>query len=515
MQIEQLEEQTRSVESGDHGFAQGRVAILVESPTTRRLLEGLLLQLELTALPLRGEIPEAEELAKCELVVADETSADLVRQLMQGRERFEDVVNPAIIAVRQRGVPKAVRTDEPEQPHGFAAMLTLPQDPALILAQLSVTLYAYRSFVRRYRSAMDELNLNRRIFRSVTSGISIADATAPDLPLVYVNPAFELMTGYSLEEVQGKNCRFLQREDRDQPALTLIREALAEKREVVAILKNYRKDGSFFWNELSMSPIRNRDGKVTHIVGIQMDVTARVEFEAALRESEKLAAVGRLAASIAHEINNPLESLTNLIFLARAAEDPMVVKQYLTQADAELVRASHITSQSLRFYRQSTKPMAVRPSEILEGVVHLYEAKLINANIDVEMRERSTESVVCLESEIRQVLTNLVRNSIDAMAGSRGRLLLRTRHSTNWATGAQGTMITIADTGTGISEKVQKNLYKAFFSTKGIGGTGLGLWVSAEIVKRHHGSLRVRSSAVPKRSWTVFQLFLPHQGVSG
>ena len=187
---------------------------------------------------------------------------------------------------------------------------------------------------------LEELHLNRRIFRSVTSGISVADATQPEMPLVYVNPAFEVITRYSLEEVIGKNCRFLQRGETDQPGLTVIRQALKEKREVVTVLKNYRKDGSFFWNELSLSPIQNREGVVTHFVGIQTDVTARVEFEAALRESEKLAAVGRLASSIAHEINNPLESVMNLLYLAQKTDDLTETRRYLWLADQELRQVS-------------------------------------------------------------------------------------------------------------------------------------------------------------------------------
>jgi signal transduction histidine kinase len=123
-----------------------------------------------------------------------------------------------------------------------------------------------------------------------------------------------------------------------------------------------------------------------------------------------------------------------------------------------------------------------------------------------------TESIVCFESEIRQVLTNLIRNGIDALTGERRRMLVRSREATEWNTGSKGAMITIADTGSGISPETMKHLYTAFFTTKGISGTGLGLWVSSEIIKRHHGSLRVRSSQKAGQSWTVFQLYLPYQG---
>jgi PAS domain S-box-containing protein len=322
------------------------------------------------------------------------------------------------------------------------------------------------------------------------------------------------MTGYALEEVVGRNCRFLQGEDRDQGPITLLREAIHDRREITVVLKNFRKDGTSFWNELSLSPVRNREGEVTHFVGIQTDVTARVEFEAALRESEKLAAVGRLASSIAHEINNPLESVMNLIYLAERSSDPAEVRHYLATADNELQRVKLITTQSLRFFKQSTKPQAIGCSEMLDSVLGLYRSRLHNAGVHIERRERSTESIVCMESEIRQVLNNLVGNAIDAMTGPGGRLLIRTRMGRDWASNRPGVILTIADTGTGIDSNTLKNIYKAFYTTKGIGGTGLGLWISSEIVTRHHGRLLVRSSQNPAHTGTVFELFLPLQGLA-
>jgi two-component system sporulation sensor kinase C len=323
------------------------------------------------------------------------------------------------------------------------------------------------------------------------------------------------MTGYSLEETIGKNCRFLQGADREQPGLTLIREALQEKRETVAIVKNYRKDGSEFWNELSMSPIRNPAGDVTHFVSVQSDVSSRVAFEEALRESEKLAAAGRLAASIAHEINNPLETVTNLLYLARGKCCNSEADSYLDLADKELRRVSHITAQSLRFYRQSTKAQAIRPTDLITSVLDVYESKLTERGITVNRKDSSCESIVCFESEIRQVITNLVRNAIDAMAGIGGRLLVRTREATEWRSGVRGVVITVADTGVGMAPETLSKMYKAFFSTKGAAGTGLGLWVSCEIVRRHHGRLmarsRVRSGG---RGGTVIELFLPYQAMA-
>ena len=330
----------------------------------------------------------------------------------------------------------------------------------------------------------------------MTSGISVANAKLPDLPLVYVNPAFEVMTGYCLEEVQGKNCRFLQGVQTGQAEITELREAIRDEREVVVILKNFRKDGKPFWNELSLSPIKNREG------------------EAALRESEKLAAVGRLASSIAHEINNPLESVMNLLFLAQSEEDFREARRYVVQADKELRRVALITSQSLRFYRQSTKPQQVTASDLLESVMDLYEGRAGNAGVQLDRRERAVGTVLCLDSEIRQVLNNLVRNALDAMMGKGGTLRIRTRDATDWPTGRRGIVITVADQGTGIAAGTLERMFKPFFTTKGIAGTGLGLWISQEIIERHQGRLRVRSRVDGRTSGTVFALFLPRRGAA-
>ncbi len=504
-----------SEQDGWSSQLQSGVGILVADATNRRLVEGAALQIGLSATTVERTELATASLADFELIVVDEPFASDVRQALLERERRGGGINPSVIAVHASETESAPKDPKPSLPKPAGAVLdgvlALPMQPAALAAQLSLILYAHRAFAQRYKSAFEELHLNRRIFRSVTSGISVADATRPDLPLVYVNPAFEVMTGYCLEEVEGKNCRFLQGSYRDQPGVTLLREALREQREVTAIMKNFRKDGSAFWNELSLSPIRNREGELTHVVGIQTDVTARVEFEAALRESEKLAAVGRLASSIAHEINNPLEAVTNLLYLARTAEDTGETMRYLGMADKELQRVAQITSQSLRFYKQSSKPQAISVAEMIHSVMDLYESRADNSQVAIERRDRSMELVVCLESEIRQVLNNLVRNAIEAMHGRGGRLLIRSRDATDARTGVRGVVMTIADTGSGISASTRHNLFKPFFTTKGLAGTGLGLWVSAEIVTRHQGRLTMRSSQRPESSGTIFRLFLPLQ----
>lgn len=250
------------------------------------------------------------------------------------------------------------------------------------------------------------------------------------------------------------------------------------------------------------------------IIVFSRDVTERNRTAAALLQNEKLAAVGRLASTIAHEINNPLESVTNLLYLAQSSAEPGPVREYLELAERELRRVSVISNQTLRFNKQSTKPSVVTCSDLFGEVLSIYQGRLVNSKIEVQKRKRAERPTECFEGEIRQVLSNFVSNAIDAMQNGGGRLLLRSREATNWRTGEQGLALTVADTGTGIAPDQQAKLFNAFYTTKGIGGTGLGLWISKEIVERHRGTIRFRSSQQAVHHGTVFSLFLPFQAAT-
>lgn len=267
---------------------------------------------------------------------------------------------------------------------------------------------------------------------------------------------------------------------------------------------------------LSVSYIPDFDehGAVRGVIVQGEDITARKHSEKALLQSEKLAAVGRLAASIAHEINNPLESVTNLLYLAGHSREMGQIHEYLAIAERELRRVSVISSQTLRFYRQATRPRAVTSDDLFESVLSIYQGRLINSGIQLQQDRSTTMAVECFDGEIRQVLTNLVGNAIDAMHPDGGRLVLRSAVSTQVKTGRKGLRITVADTGCGMPQHVRERLFEAFYTTKGIGGTGLGLWVSREIVERHQGALQVRSSQRPEHHGTVFSVFLPFDAVA-
>jgi len=186
--------------------------------------------------------------------------------------------------------------------------------------------------------------------------------------------------------------------------------------------------------------------------------------------------------------------------------------EYLSLAEQELRRASAITSTTLRFHRQSTRPAEVLCEELIESVLGIHRSRMQNVGIVIEQRQRSARPVLCSDGEIRQVLSNLVGNATDAMQNGGGRLLLRSREAHDWRTGQPGVMVTVADTGPGMSRTTLAHAFEAFYTTKGMSGTGLGLWISKEIVERHRGRLCVRSSQRQGRTGTVFTLFLPHVG---
>ncbi len=255
-------------------------------------------------------------------------------------------------------------------------------------------------------------------------------------------------------------------------------------------------------------PMRDLAGMISSILVFGVDVTEGRRAEQMLLQSEKLAAVGQMASTIAHEINNPLEAVTNLLYLARRTSESGELNGYLDLADQELRRIAAISSQTLRFHKQLTKPTLTTCDALFGSSLMIFVQKIENANIKVEKQKRAQSGVVCYEGEIRQVLNNLIGNAIDAMSHG-GRLLVRSSEATDWKTGRRGLRLTVADTGTGIAPLAVKRIFDPFFTTKGILGTGLGLWVSHEIASRHHGSLIVRSSENETSHGTVFSLFLP------
>jgi len=301
----------------------------------------------------------------------------------------------------------------------------------------------------------------------------------------------------------------------DQPrVLAAIQEAIRTKGIFELEHRVKQDDGTLGWTHSRAVPLLDGAGQIKEWFGMASDVTAKKRATEALIQSEKLAAMGRLAASIAHEVNNPLESVTNLLYLARTSDDLQAIRDYLEHADRELGRAAAVTNQTLRFHKQSTRPTEITGKELLRSVLTIQHGRLLNSKVQVEERMRARTPVFCFEGEIRQVLNNLIGNAIDAMHPMGGRVLLRTRDGRNWQTGKPGLVLTVADTGPGMSPQTSQQAFEAFYTTKGLGGTGLGLWVTKEIVDRHDGQIRLRSSQQRGHTGTVFAVFLPYEAAT-
>ena len=331
------------------------------------------------------------------------------------------------------------------------------------------------------------------------SSDAIIRFTADALIASWNNGAHQIF-GEGMSEYGGKplDCLFA------PEAHAELAEAVSKLRrgsEVVLETKGRRSSGELVDVSVSLTPHMEAPGILVAFSGIIRDTTDRRRAERALVQSEKLASVGRLASSIAHEINNPLEAVTNLLFiLASRVEDPES-KQLVETAQEELARVSQIATHTLRFHKQSSGRAEVKLRIVIESVLALYRARLMNSGIRSFVDCEEDLVLTCFEGELRQMLVNLIGNAFDAMrTGGELRVRVRNRRSLS---GQERIQITVADRGSGIPPCVLLHLFEPFFSTKGIGGAGLGLWITKDLVAKNGGEIKVRSSARAGQSGTA------------
>jgi PAS domain S-box-containing protein len=322
------------------------------------------------------------------------------------------------------------------------------------------------------------------------------------------NRGAERIFEYAAEEVLGENITVLALPDQQ----TFLRKKIASTIAAGAMqteLVTRRKSGEIANVHLSLSVMRNESGEACGVVGVALDITDQKRAEALLRNTERMAAMGRLAATIAHEINNPLESVTNVFYLlSRHANLDPAARAYLSIAEDELKRISHIVKQTLGFYRETERPVPVKLSTVLDSVFELYEHRGDKTGVRLERKYDLDPIVLGYPGELRQVFSNLVVNAMEAV-GEDGKVVIHAARSRDWRYGGrQGVRIVVADDGPGISASHRRHLFEPFFTTKGERGTGLGLWVTLGMVQKHHGNIRVRS-ATGEHHGTVFSVFLP------
>jgi PAS domain S-box-containing protein len=323
------------------------------------------------------------------------------------------------------------------------------------------------------------------------------------------NPAAERMFGFTAAEMIGR------------PITTIIPpELLADEVRILATITRgeriehfetvrLKKSGDPIEVSLTVSPVKDATGQIIGAAKIARDITQRKKAEQTLLVTERLAAVGRLAATVAHEINNPLEAITNLVYLARIGTPSGQVLDFLKSAEEQLASVSHITRQTLGFYRETSGARRVLLSEIVASVVSVFASRIRNKGIQLVSEIDSDVEIYAVPGELRQVVANLVSNSIDATPSS-GKIRIRVSKARRpGADRTSGVRITVADTGPGIPAETLTRVFEPFFTTKRDVGTGLGLWVCKNIVETHQGTIRGRSSTVRGKSWTAFSVFLP------
>jgi PAS domain S-box-containing protein len=435
-----------------------------------------------------------------------------------------------ILTTGGRGKSRSRQSDDQALKLGFPVLLERPIRTETLVSSLRA---AVRARMRQYEvrdallardDALAELSKERdvlrnseerfrRLIETASVCINISDIYGH---ISYGNPSLLRLIGYTSDEVERGLVRW------DQ--LTPPEFAQLDRRATKQLLatgtcdpyqKAYRaRDGRLIPVLVGMTMLASADNEhpADQVAVFLTDLTSQKQAEAALLQSEKLAAVGRLAASISHEINNPLEAVTNVLFLVKNEQHKLsaAAQEYLSTAERELARVSQIATHTLRFHRQSTNPREITPKDLIQSVLGLYQGRLLNSHIETIFQYRGAGPITCYEGDIRQVLNNLIGNAIDSMRTG-GRLILRTRDCSFWRTGARGVRITVADTGHGMSAEVREHIFDAFFTTKGSNGTGLGLWISKGIIEKHHGNIEVKSSSRPSCTGSVFSLFLPRR----
>jgi PAS domain S-box-containing protein len=401
---------------------------------------------------------------------------------------------------------------------GAVDYISGPVIPEVLLSKVGIFVELHRKrrmlesmnseLERRVEERTEELRKSEEQFRLRAELIELAsDAIIvrdKDGLIQFWNAGAEALYGWSREEMLGQDMhRILQtvfpvpREE--------VNAALRERGSWQGHLTQKTKSGS----EIIVACRKTLNDESDAVLEVGRDITAQLRAEEALREAEKLAAMGRVAGIIAHEINNPLAAITNIFFLLR--NHPSLdadARRFAELAEQELDRVSHITRQTLSFYRESKQPISVHLSELIDSVLTLQESALQASHIVLKRRYAAQSLVWGFPVELRQVFMNLVINASQAMPDG-GTLGIRVREVTDWTEKELRASVSIVDTGIGIKAEDARRLFEPFFTTKSAKGTGLGLWISKGIVQKYEGRISYRSYRHANGCITCFRVFLP------
>ncbi len=401
---------------------------------------------------------------------------------------------------------------------GNVALLERPIRPITLVSAAKSALrararqYEIRDHLITLTQVTQALTQSEQRYRSLVSASSslvwLADAQGGARDR---QPDWQEFTGQTPEQYAGSGwLDAIHPGDRDDVCRTWT-QAINSRRSAECQFRLQRANGSYRLVQWRVVPVLNAGGELLEWVATCTDIQDQAALQHALQNAEKFAIAGKLAGTIAHDINNPLEGVTNLVYLMATMSREGNIREYAHTAQRELSRIGDITRQTLTFYRYSTERELVNLRSILEAVVNLLAKQISGKGIAVTLQFGELRPVRCFASEIRQVIANIVTNAIDSMPRG-GRLIVRANLRSDWRNGgSKGLHITIADTGHGINRELRQRIFEPFFSTKQEKGNGLGLWISAEFIRKNGGRFSVKSSTRPGRCGTVFSLFFPCQ----
>ncbi len=396
---------------------------------------------------------------------------------------------------------------------GAVDYISVPVVPEVLRAKVSVFAELHRKtwqlerlnreLENRVAERTEELKERADLLELASEAIMVRDSNGI---VQFWNSGAEVLYGWSREEVLDQNIHQLL-QTQWPVSLPEVEAALTEDGRWEGNLVHQTKDGRKV--TVASRQAFKSNGTQASILEINRDITAQLQAEDALRKTERLAAMGRVAGIIAHEINNPLEAITNAFYLIR--DHPSLddeVRYYAQLGEQELLRVSHITRQTLSFYRESQQAVPVSIPELLDNVLELQARRLQLNGITLEKIYESAAYIHGFPVELKQVFLNLIGNAVQAMPEG-GRLRIHVQESTDWKTFSPGVCISVGDTGSGISPENARRLFEPFFSTKEAKGTGLGLWISKGIIQKYDGTIRFRTVRLSSGNATCFRVFLP------
>lgn len=397
--------------------------------------------------------------------------------------------------------------------HYEAARLNKDGRRMSVLASLSAVpgeAGSVASVLRRERTVPSSANKDEAVSRLAAIVESSDDAIVSknlDGTVTSWNQAACRLFGYGPEEMIGQPILKIIPDDLTSEEVEILRKIRAGTRIDHYETRRLRKDGETVEVSITISPIRDGLGKIIGSSKIARDISQRKKMERHLLQSEKLAAAGVMAANLAHEINNPLDSVMNLIYLARQhLSAGSKARPYLAIAESEVERVSHLARQAMGYYRDPGAAADVHVGALLEEVLRVQQSKLLAANVAADCTFEDRRPVTASGEELMQVFSNLVTNAVEAMPGG-GLLTIRTRE----VEGA-GIEVLVKDRGIGIRTEDMGRVFEPFFTTKGAGGTGIGLWAAQQLLKERGGRISIESKTDGAQKGTTVSVFLPFKG---